>query len=126
MKLNLITLALLFFINLTYGQDAQCLEKMKIGKFKYEGKLDGTVIVRTKKKHIEYSNGGKSKLILKVEWKNDSTYVLTHKKSIKDPGCLEKGGQIKVEIISCEGNKYLARYTSDNCGNGESWFIKTN
>lgn len=120
-------LSIIIFITCSlsiHAQDSPCLQKMRFGTFEYLNKHEGTTIVRKRNKHIEYSNSGKSKLKLKIEWLNDSTYVLTHKKAVNNSGCLEKGTQIIVKIVSCDGNKYFAKYSSDKCGNGESWFIK--
>ena len=120
-----LTMTLLIFGSISlHAQNTECLQKMKTGNFKYLDKREGTTIVRRGNKQIEYSKNKKSKLKLKVKWLNDSTYVLTHKKTVRNPGCLEKGTQIKVQIISCDGNKYFAKYESETCGNGESWFLK--
>jgi len=124
--LRLVVLWLLIFQTKSFcAQSTDNFLKMRTGRFKYANKLEGTTIVRTKKKQVEYSNNGNSKLILRVKWLNDSTYTLTHKKSVnKDPGCLVKGVEILVQIKECDSLAYFATYSSTKCGKGESYFIK--
>lgn len=121
MRLLTLHIILLFSLN-SFGQDSLCVQKMKVGTFKYVDKQEGVVIVRTKNKQIEYSEDQDWKLVLKVRWVNDSTYVLTHKKSINIEGCLKKGTEIIVTIVACEGDRFKAVYTTEECGDGESWF----
>ena len=125
-KISPIAIILVFLTigNSSFGQENDCLKNVRDGRFKYVDKLLDVEIVRKKRKHIEYSNGGKSYLKMKIEWPNDSTYVLTLKKAYDWPGCMEKGDQITVNIIECKGNGYFAKYTSDECGIGEGNFIK--
>ena len=122
-QIILLTLLTLVFKPI-FSQDQIDFEYFKTGKFTYEGKEGEVEIIRTKNKQIEVYNGGNSKLILKIKWINDSTYVLTHKKSINAPGCLEKGDWIKATILNGSKDQYECSYTSNRCGEGKSIFIK--
>lgn len=125
MKQILIYAVIVMSFSRAYSQNnSACLKDIRDGKFKYEDKLEDVLIVRKKRKQIEYSNGGKSKLKTKIVWENDSTYVLTHKRSVNDPGCLDKGDRIVVTILTCNENRYYATYTSNKCGSGRSGFVK--
>lgn len=121
-------LILLTFLTLlvkpVFSQDQIDFESIKTGRFTYEGKEGEVEIIRTKRKQIEIFNEGKSKLILKIKWINDSTYVLTHKKSINNSGCLDKGDWIKAKILKRKKDRYECSYTSNKCGGGKSVFIK--
>lgn len=122
-QLILLTVLSLFFMPLrSQGQNG--FDDLKVGKFTYEGKEGEIEIVRTKNRQVEIYNNGKSKLILKIDWINDSTYVLTHIKSINAPGCLEKGDWIRATITSRSGDTYECTYTSNRCGSGKSVFKK--
>lgn len=104
--------------------EGSAYKNFKIGKFTYEGREEEVEIIRTNKTQTEIYNGGKSKLILNIEWVNDSTYLLTHKESINASGCLNKGDWIKATIIDTKKDKYTCSYTSNKCGEGKSVFIK--
>ncbi|MFI5204028.1 MAG: hypothetical protein ACHQF2_05980, partial [Flavobacteriales bacterium] len=65
-----------------------------------------------------------SKIVLKIEWLNDSTYVLTVKKLVNAPGCLSKRDWIKTVITSCTDNRWVGTYTSNKCGSGKCVFLK--
>ncbi len=110
------------FTSLIYAQQTNCYQKLKTGKFYYEVNGERINITRTKNKQIESNVSGKSKLILKISWENDSTYTLTHIKDVNMPGCLTKGDWIKGHIIRCDGTSYRVRYYSNKCGNGEADF----
>ena len=122
-KIFLIVSFCLFWIQL-FSQEHRPYEKFKTGKFTYEGRIGEVEIIRTKKTQTEIYNEGKSKLIFKIKWVNDSTYILKHQKSINAPGCLEKGDWIKAIILGSENNKYTCSFTSNKCGEGQSVFIK--
>jgi hypothetical protein len=57
-------------------------------------------------------------------WTSDTTYVLTLKEIVNVKGCLKIGETIRVTVLECKGKRYLAKYTSERCGQGESAFIK--
>ena len=125
MKTTLLSLiACMFTFCAAFGQDNNCLKKMRTGNFKYDVRGDDVIIVRTKKTQTEYINSGKSKLVLKIKWLSDSVYVLKQKKAVNVPGCLHKGDEIVVKITRCYGNKYDAEYTTKKCGDGASTFIR--
>lgn len=128
------TLILLLYIttSLAFGQTdslanpalkrAECLAKMKTGKFEYRSSGTLVTIKRTKKKHIESYGSLKAKLT--INWTSDSTYVLkTYKDDVN--GCLKLGDPIYVTITTCKDDKYTAKYHTENCGKGESVFTKT-
>ena len=121
-----IILTFLFFsFSLTFfSQKKDPYKRFKKGEFAYVGQENAVKIIRTKRKQIEVFGDGKSKLILKIDWTNDSTYVLTHLKSINANGCLKKGEQIITTIINSTADKYTCFYTTKNCGEGRSAIIK--
>jgi hypothetical protein len=124
MKHILLITILGLFLTQGYAQENNSYEKFKTGIFAYEGRVGEVEICRTKKRQTEIYTNGKSKLILKIEWVNDSTYVLTHKKSKNAPGCLDKGDWIKAIIVASDNDTYTCSYTSNKCGEGKSVFIK--
>lgn len=98
-----------------------CLQRMKTGKFEYRSQGSLVEIKRTKKKQIE--KVGDYKIKTYVSWQNDSTFHLkSYQMDIS--GCLKIGDEIKISITSCKNNKYTAFFTSENCGQGTSEFIK--
>ncbi len=117
------TLVIFLLSGVVFSQnDPECLRNIKEGTFTYSLSDNGdeVVIVRKGKKHTETMANG-SKLVLKTDWINDSTYVLTFVKSVnyKGPICLEKGDIIKTVIVQCSGNTFKARSSSVNCGSAE-------
>ena len=124
LKIALLSYSVFVFGNLS-GQDSGCLEKFRTGTFQYEtGGGEKVIIYRTKRKQTEVFNNGKSKLILKIKWLNDSTYLLIQKKAVNAPGCLKKGDIIKTRVVSCEGERFTCEYSSERCGKGKSVFLK--
>lgn len=123
-KSIILSLTFLFLASLAFAQDKVDYSKFRTGTFSYPGQEEDVIITWTKHKQIEVYNGGESKLILKVEWLNDSTYLLTHKKSINAPGCLDKGDWIKTKITQVNGNRYLCESTTNKCGSGELIIVK--
>lgn len=125
MKSYTIFFALLFVtLSSAFSQESDsCLLSLRKGKFTYEGKSGEVTIIRTKNRQEEIFNGGRSKLIMKIKWINNSTYVLTHIKSVNAPGNMKKGDKIFCSIPQCEGDHYTVRYTSVY-GAGQSVFIK--
>ncbi|SMC81345.1 hypothetical protein [Moheibacter sediminis] len=107
------------------SQESNIYSKFKTGKFSYEGNSGKVEIIRTEKKNIEIFNNGKSKLINEIKWINDSTYILTHKKSINASGCLDKGDWVKSTIIKVDGNSYTIKAISNKCGEGQTVIHKT-
>lgn len=103
----------------------ECLKRMKKGTFKYIGSNYGTTVERSKRKQIEHWNGGNSRLELKIEWPTDSTYILTHKKSVDSPGSLKKDMKIYTTITECALDKYTCTYfCPGNQAKGECTFKK--
>ena len=124
MKGLIIAMVCSLFIQPAAAQLASDFHDLKTGKFTYEGKEDDTEIIRAKRRQVEIFNGGKSKLILKIKWMNDSTYILTHKKAINAPGCLQKNDWINVVITRRWGNRFECSCSSENCGQGQIVFVK--
>lgn len=124
MKGLVISLVFALFIQPAVAQHTSDFQDLKTGKFTYVGKEGETEIIRTKRKQVETFNGGKSKLILKIKWMNDSTYILTHKKAINAPGCLQKNDWINVVITRRWGNRFECSCSSENCGQGQIVFVK--
>src|SRR5690554_7101380 len=75
-------LALTFLAGSAFAQEAR-YDDFKTGTFTYESQEGEVEIIRTKTKQIEIYNDGKSKLITNIKWENDSTYVLTDRKSTR-------------------------------------------
>ena len=124
MKHTILFILLISFSVQMFSQNKMSYDDLKTGKFTYEGMEGEVEIIRTKKKQIEITNGGESKLISKIDWINDSTYVLTLKKMINSPGCLEKGDWIKSTILNRKGDKYECSFTSKKCGDGTAVLVK--
>lgn len=122
-RLFLVILLFLTFYPV-FSQKQNDFEGFKTGKFAYEGRESEVEIIRTKRKQIEIYNGGQSKLIMAIKWINDSTYVLTLKRSVNVLGCLENGDSIKTTILKRDGDKYFCSFTSNKCGGGSCVFIK--
>jgi hypothetical protein len=118
MKSTLILLVMLTLSLPTFSQQSDCLKAMKTGEFFYPGRKDAAKIIRKKDKQIEIYNNGLSRLVFKLKWANDSTYVLTLKKKINAPGPLKKGDWIKATITSCEDGKSFCKTVSNN---GRTW-----
>jgi len=98
---------------------------MRRGIFAYKTSMGTEVkVIRRKQKQKEISNGGKSKLITKIRWVNDSTYVLIFKREKNDPECLKKGTRIINTIIKCSENEYTVRSFSVECGKTENIITK--
>ncbi len=107
------------------AQKVDCLKNHRTGKYTYQSRGQMVEIVRTENEQTEIFNDGKSKLILSVEWLNNSTYLLTLKQAVNSSkGCLSVGDWIKVTIVKCYGKQYSAKYESNKCGAGESVFVK--
>ena len=100
------------------------LKRHRTGIYQYaDSRFAGYVIKRTKKRQIEYSKEKKEKLVLKIEWKSDSEYWLTLKKS-NVSGCLKVGYVIKTQITSATPTSYSSSFIAEGCGAGETKFIK--
>ena len=107
------------------AQDTECLKKMRTGNFIYSDQGAQSVIIRTDKLQTEIFNNGQSRLILKIKWTSETTYVLKLKKAINAPGCLKKGDRITTTIISCSGDEYVGASTSKKCGDITTTYIRT-
>ena len=68
-------------------------------------------IKRTKRKQIEFFNSGKSRVVSKITWLNDSSYMLIVKKCVNCPdvSLAQIGASTKVSITECTGNKFKCR-----------------
>ena len=108
------------------AQDTECLKKMRTGNFIYSDQGSQSVIIRTDKLQTEIFNNGQSRLILKIKWTSETTYVLKLKKAINAPGCLKKGYRVTTTIISCSGDEYVGASTSKKCGDITTTYIRTN
>jgi hypothetical protein len=109
----------------TIAQDTECLKKMRTGNFIYSDQGSQSVIIRTDKLQTEIFNNGQSRLILKIKWTSETTYVLKLKKAINAPGCLKKGYRVTTTIISCSGDEYVGASTSKKCGDITTTYIRT-
>lgn len=107
------------------AQDTECLKKMRTGNFIYSDQGSQSVIIRTDKLQTEIFNNGQSRLILKIKWTSETTYVLKLKKAINAPGCLKKGDRVTTTIISCSGDEYVGASTSKKCGDITTTYIRT-
>jgi hypothetical protein len=108
----------------SYAQTKKELKALRKGVFTYEGMYGGSIITRTGSKQIETSADGKQKLILKIRWLDDKTYVLTFIKEINMPGCMRSGDTITTSIIEWDDKGYSCNYVSTSCGKGSCKFIK--
>lgn len=126
MKPILSLLLVILFAGISYSQEKEeegKYDRFRTGKFTYTGENKGAIIIRTKNKQTEIYPDGKSKIVMKIKWTSDSTYVLTFIKSDID-GCLEKGDWIKVELINEDGDRFTGRCSSEKCGGGIIPFVK--
>lgn len=122
-QLILLLLALVATV-VTFAQDTDCLKKMRTGSFHYSDLGSQATIVRTDKLQTETYNNGQSKLIFKIKWTSDSTYVLILKKIINAPGCLNLGDRIETTITDCSENTYVGASTTKNCGSSTNTYIR--
>jgi uncharacterized protein YxeA len=123
MKYLLLNICLIF-IYTTNAQslNSECLTNFKTGTFTYEGKESEVQIIRSKTQQVEIFNNGKSKAYLKIEWKNDSIYVLTLTK-VKNVPNVQVGQKIETHIVSCNGTRYVCTYFAGNT-KGECVIVK--
>lgn len=127
MKKTFLLLLLSCLFSVSYSQTPKkTYEGFKTGKFTYLAGDETVLIIRKKNTQTEIFNNGESKIILRINWLDDSNYTLTLKKAINAPGCLNKGDTINARIIKRSSNEYTCTYTSKNCGSGESTFTKVN
>lgn len=124
MKKAILLTLLGFLYTVAFAQDSSKYEKFRTGTFQYEDLGAAVTIERTEDTQTETYQGGQSKLILDIEWLNDSTYLLTHRESINAPGALEPGDQLTTTINTAEGNRYEGTYTSNVGKSGKCTFIK--
>lgn len=120
----LIVLAIFAFTQSNYAQTKKELRALRKGVFAYEGRNDGYIVKRTGSKQIESSADGTQKLILKIRWLDERTYVLTFIKEVNMPGCLKTGDTITTSITDWDGNGYSCNFVSTSCGKGSCKFIK--
>jgi len=116
--LSLITPCFLF------AQNPECIANMKTGTFEYKTEGVTITIVRTQTKQIESHNNGKSKIISKITWTSDNEYITTFVKAVNSPGCLQKGDEVRVKILSCNGKEYTSFSASEKCGSGQVTILK--
>jgi hypothetical protein len=108
---------------MVWSQDSKCNVDYKTGTFIYEDPTVKAIIVRTETQQKESWNDGKSFILMKIKWQNDSTYVLTVKKVVNAPGCVKKGTKIWTTIESCDGKKINFSYKTKSCGDGKASMI---
>ena len=101
----------------TFSQRPNDYSKFKTGTFIYPDFPDAK-IVRKKRKQIEIYNKRSSKVIMKIKWTSNSSYILTVKKLVNDSSCLKIGDVIKVKLTSSNGNTYFYDHSTKKCGNG--------
>jgi len=120
---NVVLLIFGFLLTQAYAQEPSKYTKFRTGTFQYEGLGSSVEVIRTEESQTEIYENGDSKLILDIEWLNDSTYILTHRESINAPS-ISKLGWLKTKITAVEGNRYEASYTTDTGDSDECVFIK--
>ncbi len=126
---SILTLVLLILAcNITYGQDSECTQDIRKGKFvnvTKDGVETDYIVKRTKNKQIEILSGGKIKIISKIEWLDDTHYTLTTIKIIsEDSGCDSIGAICYVAISSCIDGVQTCNWRQDGCGDGVMWLKK--
>lgn len=96
--------------------DKKCLEDIKRGKFVTHQNGVENVILRKGKKQIEYFGEIDGKLISRIKWINDSTYLLTLKRCLNCPNTplLEKGRSFTFEVIDCFGKEHYCKLLLSN------------
>ena len=104
------------------AQDSDCLKSIRTGKFESvteDGQGFDYTVIRKKKKQIEIFNNGKSKVISKIDWIDDSNYTLTTLKwKNANSGCDHIGAVAYVEILNCDESIQVLRWQQDGCGEG--------
>ena len=122
-------LIVLFFTILTgsaiCAQDTDCLKGLRTGVFVNLPEKDGGVdipykVIRKKSKQIEIYNDGKSKIVSRIKWINDTTYTLTTTKLVNAPGCDKVGATATVKITACENSIFSFVWSQEGCGEGHS------
>jgi len=107
---------LLFLSSLLYGQNIDC-EKFKDGKFKILDEEYGTYYLERKgSKQIEYSEGTRRKVEMKVKWINDCIYTLELVKVLENPDSIffDTDMILTIKIIEVKDNSYIQQTTAEN------------
>lgn len=106
-----------FSVNVQAQEAEHPYKTFRTGTFVYDDYPKEVRVVRKKKRQIEYYNDGQDKMILKIKWLNDSTYVLTQMKKTEDVGCLQKSDQILTTITGVyDPGAYTYSAVSKTCG----------
>ena len=108
-RISKVVFLILFILTSScYSAIAQnkCIERFKVGNFKQTNASIKNVIVRGKKKQIEYFNEGDSHFISKIKWISNNYYSLKVKKCINcDNPKIPIKHIIYVKIIECLDNQ---------------------
>lgn len=105
-----------FSLNVQAQEEDHPYQAFRTGTFVYDDYPTEVRVVRTKNRQTEYYNQGQNKMVLKIEWLNDSTYVLTQARKTETPGCLKKGDQILTTITGTYPGGYTYASLSKTCG----------
>jgi hypothetical protein len=121
MKLRIffITFHLFLIHDSVQGQSNSCLISARNGEFisEDEGKTPYKVI-RDNEKQIDIFNSGKSKIISKITWTNDSFFTLTTIRKVRAPGCDKVGATAYIRITSCSDSIQVYQWSQEGCGTG--------
>lgn len=89
------------------------------GRFTYEGEEGKVEIIRTENRQVEIYNNGKSKIILKLKWTGDSSYVLTRIGGENvEKGPLKLGNKIFTHVNKQIGKKYYCSWKAKKLSGG--------
>lgn len=105
-----------FSLNVQAQEEDHPYQAFRTGTFVYDN-ADNVEVIRTKKKQTTEVDNGARKMVSDIEWMNDSTYVLTVKRIVNYPGCLEVGDQILVQVTGVDGDRFYFEAISKKCGN---------
>ena len=99
-----------------FGQaDGVDCSDFKTGVFSFEsGNAKDVRIRRGKSKQVELHPESSSKVISKIEWMDDCTFILTCIKVNKPENKKYIGGKLTVKIISVTDSSYTYRATYEN------------
>jgi hypothetical protein len=89
-----------------YTDEVSIPDYIKIGKFNPYGKK--SILERTKKKQLEYSEDESNVTELDLTWNSDDTFTLKQKKTSKTGKKLEH--DLKVRIVSWDEKGYVCHY----------------
>ena len=115
----------LFALLQTLGaQNLDYLKEFRTGTFVYENEQD-VKIIRTAKRQTEIYNGGKSKLVLDIAWKNDFTYTLVLRKAVNaNASKWGKHDTLVTNLVRYEDGRYFCEWRGKMMGKGKVTLLK--